>query len=71
MERNHEAYQRGSYLSMVEVSQQLTSSHTQAEHLSFPLQAETQGKVSNLELAAKFKVGASCLSLKIGSPAPF
>ncbi|THV07291.1 small-subunit processome [Dendrothele bispora CBS 962.96] len=27
----------------------------EAEHLSFPLQAQSQGKVSNLELAAKFK----------------
>ncbi|KAI0094168.1 Utp14 protein-domain-containing protein [Irpex rosettiformis] len=27
----------------------------EAEHLSFPLQAESAGKVSNLELAAKFK----------------
>ncbi|KAI0347583.1 Utp14-domain-containing protein [Trametopsis cervina] len=27
----------------------------EAEHLSFPLQAESSGKVSNLELAAKFK----------------
>ena len=29
---------------------------TQAEHLSFPLQREPVGKVSNLELTAKFKV---------------
>ncbi|KAG1813832.1 Utp14 protein-domain-containing protein [Suillus subaureus] len=28
----------------------------QAEHLSFPLQAQPEGRVSNLELAAKFKV---------------
>jgi U3 small nucleolar RNA-associated protein 14 len=28
----------------------------EAEHLSFPLQAQAAGKVSNLELAAKFKV---------------
>jgi U3 small nucleolar RNA-associated protein 14 len=28
----------------------------QAEHLSFPLQAQSEGRVSNLELAAKFKV---------------
>jgi U3 small nucleolar RNA-associated protein 14 len=28
----------------------------EAEHLSFPLQAERPGRVSNLELAAKFKV---------------
>jgi hypothetical protein len=28
----------------------------QAEHLSFPLQEEPTGRVSNLELAAKFKV---------------
>lgn len=28
----------------------------EAEHLSFPLQAESFGKASNLELAAKFKV---------------
>ncbi|KAG1879616.1 small-subunit processome [Suillus tomentosus] len=27
----------------------------QAEHLSFPLQAQSEGRVSNLELAAKFK----------------
>lgn len=35
---------------------ELMLSDMQAEHLSFPLQAEPQGKVSNLELAAKFKV---------------
>jgi U3 small nucleolar RNA-associated protein 14 len=29
----------------------------EAEHLSFPLQAQPAGRVSNLELAAKFKVG--------------
>ncbi|KAJ3807425.1 Utp14-domain-containing protein [Lentinula aff. lateritia] len=28
---------------------------SEADHLSFPLQAQPQGKVSNLELAAKFK----------------
>jgi U3 small nucleolar RNA-associated protein 14 len=28
----------------------------QAEHLSFPLQEEPTGRISNLELAAKFKV---------------
>ncbi|KAJ3715559.1 Utp14-domain-containing protein [Lentinula guzmanii] len=28
---------------------------SEAEHLSFPLQTQSQGKVSNLELAAKFK----------------
>jgi hypothetical protein len=28
----------------------------QAEHLNFPLQAKPEGKVSNLELTAKFKV---------------
>ena len=28
----------------------------EAEHLSFPLQAQPTGRVSNLELAAKFKV---------------
>lgn len=28
----------------------------EAEHLSFPLQAQPVGRVSNLELAAKFKV---------------
>lgn len=28
----------------------------EAEHLSFPLQAQSEGKVSNLELASKFKV---------------
>lgn len=28
----------------------------EAEHLSFPLQAKPEGRVSNLELAAKFKV---------------
>jgi Utp14 protein len=32
----------------------------EAEHLSFPLQAQPTGRVSNLELAAKFKV---CLNL--------
>jgi U3 small nucleolar RNA-associated protein 14 len=29
----------------------------EADHLSFPLQAQVAGRVSNLELAAKFKVG--------------
>lgn len=28
----------------------------QAEHLSFPLQAQSSGRTSNLELNAKFKV---------------
>ena len=33
-----------------------TTLPSQAEHLSFPLQAEPKSRTSNLELAAKFKV---------------
>lgn len=32
----------------------------EAEHLNFPLQAQSAGRVSNLELAAKFKVTIIC-----------
>ncbi|KAJ3995838.1 Utp14-domain-containing protein [Lentinula boryana] len=39
---------------------------SEAEHLSFPLQTQSQGKVSNLELAAKFKP-STALETKVSS----
>lgn len=53
MERDHEAYSRG-ITSTARKSLFANPSH-QAEHLSFPLQAQPEGKTSAIELAAKFQ----------------
>ena len=44
----------------------------QAEHLSFPLQSQSTGRASNLELTAKFKASSSiCVSRSTYNKIPF
>jgi hypothetical protein len=54
---NYESYPNGkpSLLSQTLRSILMFSLRFQAEHLSFPLQSQSTGRVSNLELTAKFK----------------
>jgi U3 small nucleolar RNA-associated protein 14 len=48
--------------SCIEFRERVSHCFLQAEHLSFPLQTQSSGKPSNLELTAKFKVNLTCYS---------
>ena len=63
MEHDHEAHTGGATtLVCTTTPAHSTTFPSQAEHLSFPLQVEPKSRTSNLELAAKFKVGQQLFS---------